>query len=73
VLKTDNLPEEASSELLQELFSKFEGFQEVRYAAAKHVAFIEFAGTEQAKVAREGLKGHQLTETHRLRVNFAKQ
>ncbi|KAH9256645.1 hypothetical protein BASA81_005149 [Batrachochytrium salamandrivorans] len=73
LLKTDNLPAETTSQQLEDLFARYEGFLEVRLAQGKFVAFIEYKTVDQARVAREGLKGHQLTPHHRLRVNYAKQ
>lgn len=73
LLKTDNLPAETTSQQLEDLFARYEGFLEVRLAQGKFVAFVEYKTVDQAQVAREGLKGHQLTPQHRLRVNFAKQ
>jgi U2 small nuclear ribonucleoprotein B'' len=72
ILKIDNLPEDTTKEKLMELFAKFEGLIDIRHVAVKGLAFIEYRSTEQAKLAREGLKGHQLTPTHRMLVNYAK-
>ena len=72
LLKADNLPEELTKETLVELFSKFDGFKEVRHVPGKSIAFIEFLTTDQAKLARDNLKGYQLTSTNKLRLYYAK-
>lgn len=56
ILKVDAIPEGVTKATLEELFSKFEGFREVRFVSGKQIAFIEYFSTDQAKSAREGIK-----------------
>jgi len=72
ILKVDNIPDDVPKERLVELFSKYEGYMDLRHVPAKMLAFAEYRTTDQAKLAREGLRGHQITASHKLRVNFAK-
>jgi RNA recognition motif-containing protein len=72
ILKLDTLPDSATKESLQSLFAKFEGFIELRHVPTMSLAFVEYSTTEQAKVAKEGLKGYQITPSTKLRIYYAK-
>lgn len=73
LLKVEGLPGQVTKEQLVGLFSKYEGFKEVRYVAAKNLAFFEFVSVDHAKIAKEGLKGYPLTSEYHLRLVYAKQ
>ena len=72
ILKVDNIPEDTSKESLIEIFSKYEGYLDLRHVPSKQLAFVEYKTTEYAKVVREGLRGYQISPSHKLRVNYAK-
>ena len=72
-LFAQDLPEECTKEALEELYKGMAGFLEVRFIAARHVAFIEFDSIPAASYALSSTRKHRMSANHRLRVNFAKQ
>lgn len=58
VLFIENLPKdiEKSTELIENLFSNYEGFKRLKLVGEKGVGFVEYETIEQATVAKDGLQ-----------------
>ncbi len=63
-----------TDEMLLTLFDQYPGFLEVRMVPGqKGLAFIEFDKDAHSSVALESLKDFRLSETHLLRLSYAKR
>ena len=69
-LVIENLPSEASSDLIKELFKKFPGLVNVNVNSSKWVGFIEFSTHDEAKLAQQRMNGFPLTEENKLILSF---
>lgn len=75
ILFIQNLPtSDISREVLEPLFSAYEGLQDVRLIPGRNVAFAEYVGANEATRAREGLQGRKINETDEqgMRITFAR-
>ena len=73
ILFLRDIPETYDAEALSAIFSRFEGFKEVRTVAArKGIAFVEYEGEQGAISAKEATSGMQLGEK-RIRVTYQRQ
>ncbi|OAF70098.1 hypothetical protein A3Q56_02158 [Intoshia linei] len=73
ILFLSNLPSNTNIHTLIALFSKFNGYQEVRMIPDNpEIAFVEFRDITSAIVAKNSLQGYQLIPGQAIRVNFAK-
>lgn len=53
---------------------RFPGFKEVRLVPGRHdIAFVEFDNEVQAGAARDSLQGFKITQTHAMKISFAKK
>jgi len=74
ILFLRNLPQETQEEMLALLFSRFDGFKEVRLVPNRpDIAFIEFENKEQASNSRDALQNFKISPTHAMKVSFAKR
>lgn len=73
VLFCEELPAEATEEMLVALFSQYAGFMGVRMVAARGCAFLDFKSEPEATVALHGLSGFKLTEERPLKLSYARQ
>eukprot|EP01066_Platyproteum_vivax_P020867 Platyproteum_vivax@DN8816_c0_g1_i1.p1 len=73
ILYVQNLPEECTSPALEMLFRQYPGYIENRLIEGRRVAFVEYQDELQSAIALSGLQGFKLTDTHALRISFAKQ
>lgn len=67
-----NLPSGIQSQQIEDVYSKFKGFVEVRLVAPRRLAFVEYETDEDAIVAKEGTQGLVLEE-HNVKVTYAKK
>ncbi|KAI9144987.1 hypothetical protein BKA69DRAFT_1052406 [Paraphysoderma sedebokerense] len=74
ILFLQNLPEDATEEMLAYLFQQYPGYKETRLIPGRSdLAFVEYETDEQAKVAKDVLNGFKLTQDKAMKVGFAKQ
>lgn len=74
ILFLENLPAQATGDMLTVLFKQYPGFKEARMIPNKSgIAFIEFTDDYQAAQAKEGLQGFQITPTNAMKITFAKR
>lgn len=72
ILFAQNLPKEATEEVLRALFQQYAGFKEVRSAAGTGVAFIEFENETQSTAALQVLNNFKLSHTDTLQLTYAR-
>ena len=73
-LFVENLPEGTTEAMLKVLFSQFPGYTESRLVQGKPgIAFVDFASTQQAKVAITGLQGFQITPENKIKLTYGKK
>ena len=74
ILFVENLPAETQQSQVQMLFEKFEGFREVRIVSGKgEIAFVEFESEGRASDAKKALDNFKMSESHYMKVTFAKK
>jgi hypothetical protein len=73
VLLAQGLPPGTDEAALRGLFAAFPGFRELRFVAARGVAFAEFESEAAAAPALSGLHHFALTPTHNLVLAYAKK
>ncbi|GAB5034517.1 u1 small nuclear ribonucleoprotein a-like [Nannochloropsis oceanica] len=73
VLFCEELPSEATEEMLATLFAQYAGFKGVRMVRARACAFVDFGSEPEATTALHGLAGFKLTEENPLKVSYARQ
>jgi hypothetical protein len=71
ILIAPSLPLEVSPDMLQILFSQYNGFVNARSPKAG-VGIIEFSGDGEARVALEALKGFKLTPTVGMELGYGR-
>ena len=71
-LFVEGITKQTPTAALNDLFSSFPGFKEVRHITEKMVAFIEFEGEYQAGVALRERQG-AMVEGSQIRVSYAKR
>jgi U2 small nuclear ribonucleoprotein B'' len=72
-LFVENLPADITESILRAVFSKYNGFKEVRFFAGKGIAFVEYDNEINAGGALIGLNGLNLTADCTLQISFAKK
>ncbi|KAL1226267.1 U1 small nuclear ribonucleoprotein A [Cardamine amara subsp. amara] len=73
ILFVQNLPHETAPMMLQNMFSQYLGFKEVRMIETKPgIAFVEFADEMQSTVAMQGLQGYKIQQNQML-ITYAKK
>ena len=73
VLFLERLETSVSESLLEDIFSLYPGFLEVRLISEKGVAFIEFQEAKDAALALSGLNGYKVTPTCQFFITYAKR
>ena len=74
ILFVENLPADTQQSQVQMLFEKFEGFMEVRIVSGKgEIAFVEFESEGRASDAKKALDNFKMSESHYMKVTFAKK
>lgn len=71
IILAQNLPDDATLEILQQLFHSYPGFKEVRLPRPG-LAFVEFESEPHATMALTGLQGFQLSTDHALQLDYGK-
>lgn len=72
MLFVSNLPPECNELMLSVLFRSYEGFERV-VQPKPGIAFVEYRDEYGSGLARDALNNFQITEGHKMRVQFAKQ
>ncbi len=73
ILFVQSLPETATVQMIQMLFSQFPGFQEVRMVEARPgIAFVEYEADSQATAAMKGLQDFKITPQNAISISYAK-
>lgn len=73
-LFVEGLPEQCTEMMLSMLFTQYPGFKEARLVPAKPgIAFVEYENMVQSSQAKDSLQGFKITQTHPMRITFAKQ
>ena len=77
ILYVEGLSKVTQTPVLNEWFSRFLGFKEVRHIPEKQVAFIEFENDDEAGMAMQASLGHKIMENNgestTLRITFSKR
>jgi len=74
ILFVTQLPKEVNEMMLSMLFKQFRGFVEARLIPGKAgMAFVDFEDESMAGVAMNGLQGFKMTQTHTIRIAYAKK
>lgn len=75
ILFLRELPDEADVEMLSQIFSRFDGFKEVRMVPGrKGLAFVEYANQDGAITAKENTAGMSVGDSNKpIRVTFQRQ
>ena len=74
ILFIQNLPDEATSMMLEMLFQQYPGFREVRMVEAKPgIAFVEFEDDVQSSVAMQALQGFKISPQNPMAITYAKK
>lgn len=74
ILFLENLPSQCNTAMLKMLFMQYEGYVESRMVPGKPgIAFVEFKDQFQAGTAKDALQNFKMTETHKMKISFAKQ
>ncbi|RKP23682.1 hypothetical protein SYNPS1DRAFT_24247 [Syncephalis pseudoplumigaleata] len=76
ILFVRNLSKNMNAATLTELFKKHEGFREVRMipsGTGRVMAFVEYASTEQATVAKDVMHGFAQASGRPMKVTYAKR
>ena len=73
ILFVSELPTLTEDFSLNELFSNYPGFKELRYIPSKHVAFVEYEDEAQAALVMSNLAGFTFDSGETLKIAFAKK
>ena len=73
ILQVENLPAEASDDMLAVLFQQFPGYSSLRYQSAKGTASIIYESWNQAAEAKSALDGFEMAKGVEIKVSYAKQ
>jgi U2 small nuclear ribonucleoprotein B'' len=71
IVLAQELPADATLEIIQQLFHTYPGYKEVRLPRPG-LAFCEFESEPHATMALNGLQGFQLSPTHALQLDYGK-
>ena len=73
ILFLQNIPEEYDVDALSSVFSRFDGFREIRLVPGRHgIAFVEYDAEQGAIAAKESLSGAKLGE-NTIKVTYQRQ
>lgn len=72
VLLIQNLPDDATTEQLTEIFSKYHGFLEIRLVKVRNVAFVEYETEDDAVLASNLSEGVKINN-HKAVITYAKK
>ncbi|CAD6190730.1 unnamed protein product [Caenorhabditis auriculariae] len=74
ILFCTNLPDDASTDMLEILFNTFAGLKDIRMVPNRPgIAFVEFDTEGQAAPARVALNNFKISPEHTMRVDYAKK
>ncbi|EPB68947.1 hypothetical protein ANCCEY_11954 [Ancylostoma ceylanicum] len=74
ILFCTNLPDEATTDMLQILFNQFPGLKDIRLVPNRSgIAFVEFESEELAAPARIALNNFKITPEQQMKVDYAKK
>ncbi|KAK6039960.1 Fe-S protein assembly co-chaperone HscB [Cooperia oncophora] len=74
ILFCTNLPDEATTDMLQILFNQFPGLKDIRLVPNRSgIAFVEFESEELAAPARIALNNFKITPEQHMKVDYAKK
>uniref|UniRef100_A0A158PCR2 U2 small nuclear ribonucleoprotein B n=1 Tax=Angiostrongylus cantonensis TaxID=6313 RepID=A0A158PCR2_ANGCA len=74
ILFCTNLPDEATTDMLQILFNQFPGLRDIRLVPNRSgIAFVEFESEELAAPARIALNNFKITPEQHMKVDYAKK
>ncbi|CAJ0602794.1 unnamed protein product [Cylicocyclus nassatus] len=74
ILFCTNLPDEATTDMLQILFNQFPGLKDIRLVPNRSgIAFVEFETEELAAPARIALNNFKITPEQQMKVDYAKK
>ncbi|KHJ91831.1 hypothetical protein OESDEN_08289 [Oesophagostomum dentatum] len=74
ILFCTNLPDEATTDMLQILFNQFPGLKDIRLVPNRSgIAFVEFESEELAAPARIALNNFKITPEKQMKVDYAKK
>jgi RNA recognition motif-containing protein len=73
ILFVENLTSDITESIMTAVFSKYNGFKEVRLSQGKGIAFIEYDNEINAGGALLGLNNLHLTSECLLQISFAKK
>ncbi|VDP58223.1 unnamed protein product [Heligmosomoides polygyrus] len=74
ILFCTNLPDEATTDMLQILFNQFPGLKDIRLVPNRAgIAFVEFESEELAAPARIALNNFKITPEQHMKVDYAKK
>lgn len=71
-LFVQNLPGDATEELLRRLFMGYQGFKNVRFIEVKHCAFVDFQGEPFATSALRVLQNLEIAPGQKLDIAYAR-
>lgn len=71
-LFVQDLPSEATDDLLKMLFGAYQGFREVRYIPSRNCAFVDYNSTDSATSALRSLTIVEIRPGQRLNLTYAK-
>lgn len=73
ILFLQQIPDEYDVDALSAIYSRFEGFREIRFVPGRRgLAFVEYDGEQGAIAARESTSGMKLGESS-LKVSYQRQ
>lgn len=72
MLILEKLPD-VNTQVLNNLFSSYDGFKEIRHIVSKKIALIDFEDSARASMALEGLEDHVFESGDPIHINFAKK
>ncbi|CAI5449404.1 unnamed protein product [Caenorhabditis angaria] len=74
ILFCTNLPDTATTDMLEILFNQFQGLKDIRMVPNRPgIAFVEFDSDSLAIPARSALNNFKITPDHIMRVDYAKK
>lgn len=74
ILFIQNLPLGTKEIQIQELFSTFQGFKEIRMVPGKSdIAFVEYDTEIESGLAKQSLHGYRISPEKEIKVTFAKK
>ena len=69
ILFIQNLPDETTKDVLEELFKIYPNLHDIRtIPGRKGIAFVEFSDEQSSTTAREALHNHKIDDDHKMKV-----